>query len=263
MAEKYLGPCLWCGTHDYESNVSHIVPSAVGNAEHVLSPGEVCSGCNSYFGRDVEPILLDDPFVHIAALLRRVQNPRKPGAFRDELFDAAHPATTGVNWSLNLGVDFQPNAATFDVDLHISGRMVREYDLRRLAFLSRAVHKIGLEHLAYVFRDGSLPPELDPRSSRFDVTREWARYGQPYGKVRAVLRRPGTRSDASWHVEVWGHGDEVDLQIELFGDWYAVTLTADPANAESHLRSLTRGGANVWIIAESVLSVGVRPEATP
>lgn len=251
-AETFPGPCLWCGARGYVSNLSHIVPAAVGNTDHTLPPGEVCAQCNARFGRDIEPTLLDDPFVHIAAVVRRVGNARRPGPFRDELFDSTHPPANGVAWELNLDVKLGANIGYFDVDLRVRGQITREYDTRRLAFLSRALHKIGLEHVAYAHRGGTLPSELDPRTERFDPARRWAREGQPQRPVRPVMRRPGTSAGAEWTAEVWEHGQEVIVAIELFGDWYGVNLTADSAVAGASLSALAAPAGDIWLMSDSI-----------
>lgn len=65
------------------------------------------------------------------------------------------------------------------VELGIHGRVARDFDPRSLALLSRAVHKLAFENLAWSVRVKGLAgiPPLPSRT--FDPVREWARRGAP------------------------------------------------------------------------------------
>ena len=87
-----------------------------------------------------------------------------------------------------------------------------------------------------------MPPELDPITARIDAARRWGRFGGPNGIVRPVLRKPGNNPKAGWSVEVWGNRDEIDVQMERFGDSYGVSPAAPGSEVENHLVGLTKGG---------------------
>jgi hypothetical protein len=260
----FPGPCIWCGDRDIESDKSHIVPAAVGNDLQALPPGIVCRQCNGFFGTKIEPTLLADPFLHTVAVVLRLQNVRKSGAFRDEIFDAEHPAVDGVRWNVDVRGYFRDNALSFTVTQSMEGTMEVSYDRRRLALLSRAVHKIAFENLAYSWHTKQgLPAELDPWIARYDAVRAWVRRGEPHNRIRAVVRWPTPHVTRDWATEIWRHEAEVLSQLNLFGEWYAVSLTSSPADARAHLESLVAGGAGVWLFEDAISAVGDWSETRP
>lgn len=118
--------------------------------------------------------------------------------FRERTFDAAHPAVGGVNCHLDLKLDIKDQKIGINITQSVSGQLEKTYERRDLALLSRAVHKIAFESLAWqIFVRGlANPPDL--YSTRFDVIRKWAREGQPFPRVRPVLRRPHPSISTNW-----------------------------------------------------------------
>jgi hypothetical protein len=251
--------CLWCGrkSPDVVFDESHVLPECVGNQnQQVLPPGIVCKPCNSYFGSKVEPALLADPIFHVIVVFLQVVDPDDMKVFRERMFDAAHPAVGGVNRHLDLKIAIKDQKIGINVTHSLSGLLERRYERRDLALLSRALHKIAFESLAWqIFVPGlANPPDL--YSAHFDVVRKWTREGQPFQKVRPVLRRPHPAISNKWDVQTWSFGADLGLQVNLFADWYAVSLTSAPDEALKDLRKWVGAAADdMWVLGETLTAL--------
>jgi hypothetical protein len=235
---------------------SHVLPECVGNQQKVLPSGIVCKPCNQYFGAKVEPALLADPLFHAIAVFLQVVDPGDMNVFRERMFDAAHPAVGKVNRRLDLNANIKDQSIGIDVSNTVSGRLEKTYNLRDLALLSRAVHKIAFESFVWhMFVEGKENPP-DVFSDLFNPVRDWARYGQPHGSVRPVLRRPHPSFSPNWDVQTWRFSQDFGVQLNLFGDWYAVSLTSSTDSVVSDLnRWVEQKLDDMWLIAEKMTAL--------
>ena len=246
--------CIWCHREppEIDFNISHVLPECVGNEnQQTLPPGIVCSSCNSYFGNKVEPKLLDDPFFHVIAVVLSLVDPDDMNVFRDKVFDETHQPIESPQRFLNLSAHVAENEIGLDVVYEIRGKISRTYTRGQLMFLSRAVHKIAFESLAWeVYVKGiENPPDLF--SAEFKSVRLWTREGQPQTFARPVLRRMSQNISTEWETRFWKFENNIGTELRLFGDWYGVSLTSSHADTLNCLRNWV-GSQNegVWYIAE-------------
>jgi len=248
--------CVWCHKSEPEAsfNKSHVLPQCVGNQhQQVLPPGIVCADCNLYFGSKVEPVLLEDPIFHAIAVVLSVVDPSDMEPFREHIFDERHRPEGKINKHLVIKGHLDEQKLSVDLSYKISGTMVKEYNPRSLQFLSRAVHKIAFESLAWnMYVEGHESP-LDLLSPMFDPVRDWARWGQPTGSVRPVIRKPAVEIKHEWKHEVWKFGEHFGVELNLFGDWYSVSLTSVPQSTLADLVTWVDSSAQgVWYIGNKL-----------
>lgn len=245
--------CIWCQRQPPEIsfNLSHVLPESVGNNQQILPSGVVCKSCNSYFGSKVEPALLSDPLFHAQAVFLRLKDPSDMNEFRDRIFDKEHPPTEQLQRSLSLKAKVQESQISLEIKYEIQGILDKQYTTKELSILSRAIHKIAFESLAWtLFVKGTETP-IDLFSTQFDPIRSWAREGQPQRSVRPVLRRPAKTISPQWESRVWGNGTIITLELKLFGDWYAVNITSQNSDVLNDLLTLTGlETEDVWCITE-------------
>jgi hypothetical protein len=257
---KRLGKnCIWCGLPTVDSDVSHVLPECFGNRdEQVLPKGTVCRSCNNYFGSKIEPALVDDPVIHAICVAFRVVDPGDANIFRDRLFDQDHPAMAAPQRNVRLDLNVRSGAFELEVAYEVKGTIRKEYDRRNVARFSRAVHKLAFESfICLQMQPDSRAARLDPFVARFRPIRQWARYGQPARKVRPLVRMPATSIATTWQSQLWGFGEHLGLELRLFGDWLAVSLTSPHAEVEHHLTKWCSGNAmRAWLISEKFRPVG-------
>lgn len=230
--------CIWCRKDwsEVESDETHVLPSCLGNAkQQVLPKGISCKPCNNYFGSKVEPVLLKDPPLHIIAAFLGIIDPNDAERFRNAVFDREHQPVGKVNRELNIHTVLKGSKALLDVRYAISGQLEAEYSQRDLARLSQAIHKLAFEALAFsVYVDPGA--DLDLVAPSFDPVRRWAREQVPFGTVRPVARRIPEMLSPDWSTRLWSIGEDIGLELRLFGDWYAVSLTSPPDRVAIDLR---------------------------
>jgi hypothetical protein len=252
--------CIWClkRAPDVTFNTSHVLPEYVGNVgQQVLPAGIVCAGCNSYFGQKVEPVLLDDPLFHAIAVFLSLVDPEDMNVFRDKIFDSTHQPREPPERDLKLNVDLRQAEFTVDIACTIKGKLTKGYTKRALALLSRAVHKIAFESLAWsVFVEGP-EADLDLFSDQFEPVRLWACEGQPYGTVRPVFRKPNPTISRDYSIRCWKFDKAVGIELMLFADWYGVSLTSTADNVLSGLVGWVGPNADdkTWCITEGICAV--------
>ena len=252
--------CIWCRGEPPNTtfDVSHVLPECVGNENRqVLPKGVVCKQCNSYFGSKVEPALLGDPLFHVMAVFLRIADPEDMNEFRDRVFDAEHPPVKSVERNLRYDIEVSPMDLSLNIQYEIKGQLSKSYSRKELALLSRAVHKIAFETLAWtIFVDGK-NEDIDIFDHRFDTIRKWSREGDPQNSVRPVLRRQAFyRPEPKWGFRLWKRGDSLPIELNLFGDWYAVSLTSPPEKAGDDLKKWVgseRPEYPVWSVGEKLL----------
>ena len=55
--------CIFCKRESSDSkSVEHIIPESLGNKEHILGNGIVCTKCNQYFSLKIEKPVLEKPY---------------------------------------------------------------------------------------------------------------------------------------------------------------------------------------------------------
>lgn len=280
MATKQItNQCIWCRRKPPSATFkseSHVLPECVGNErQQVLPQGIVCDDCNNYFGTKVEPTLIDDPiFKTVVGILQ----------LRDENSEFVYEhSPSGVHRVVYIETKVSGNKVTVATQYKIKGQpskpyddrsippKSKDYDKRSLAFLSRAVHKIAFESLAHsLFVKNSVEivnmkfEEIDVFDSRFNAIRRWVRYGEPQGSVRAVLRLQKIGEVKSqeelfeWKMLLYGFQHWLRCELDLFGDWYIVSLTSPSNKVDNDLKSWvkrTKFDHPVWIVGDKLQAI--------
>ncbi len=248
--------CIWCLKEPSEvefTSESHVLPECVGNKwQQVLPPGIVCDTCNHYFGRKVEPALIDDPiFATVVGILQLRDTNRE--------FDY-EPSPTRVHRDVHIDTNVSGNKVTVSTQYQIQGQpsksyeersispKSKDYDKRSLALLSRALHKIAFESLAYflfvrtgVQNEKKKLKDIDIFDCRFNVIRDWVRWGNPQQSVRPILRLLDFNKEnvktAPWKIKLSGFNQWLRCQPNLYYYWYAINLTASSDKAEDDLKN--------------------------
>jgi hypothetical protein len=196
--------CIWCleepPSATFKSE-SHVLPECVGNEQQqVLPPGVVCDSCNQFFGRRVEPALIDDPIFGTRVGILQLRDKNKEFVYEH--------SPSGVHRKVHMDVKVSGNKITVSTTQYeIQGQpskpyenryippKTKDYDKRSLALFSRAVHKVAFESLAHSLFVGTGKEfeieglkNIDMFGQSFKVIRNWVRYGQPQHSVRTVLR---------------------------------------------------------------------------
>jgi HNH endonuclease len=254
--------CIWClkSAAETTSDVSHVLPNCVGNVnQHLLPRGIVCTRCNNYFGTKVEPKLLEDPQFHIIAVALGLVDPDDMQRFRERIFDAKHPSEYPVKHDIKLKIDVHGPTGTIQTDIEytVKGRIKRVYSLEDRRWLSRAVHKIAFESIAWsLYVQGHESP-VDLFSHRFNAIRKWVREGHPQHTVRPVVRLLPTTVTPKWGNAIWNFPNNgMAVELSLFGDWYTVSVSSSHENALSDMKSwagdrLQNNARDAWVIADS------------
>lgn len=276
MATKQIpNRCIWCRGEPPSATFgseSHVLPECVGNErQQVLPQGIVCDDCNNYFGTKVEPTLIDDPiFATVVGVLQ----------LRDKKSEFIYEhSPLGVHRIVHTEAEVSANRVTLITQYEITGqpgkpnetrtiKKSKDYDKRSLAFLSRAIHKIAFESLAHsLFVKDSWElvnialKDIDIFNSSFDAIRSWVRYGKPQGSVRPVLRLQ--RFDKvkrqeelfQWGGQLWYFQGWFCYELNLFGDWYGVSLTSPVDKVDNDLRSRVERGKfdhPVWMVGDKL-----------
>jgi len=250
--------CIWCHNESPEAtfDVSHVLPECVGNEnQQTLPHGIVCKKCNNYFGTKIEPALLEDPLFHIIAVALRLKDPQDMNEFRDQIFDSKHPPVGSVERNLHCDIEISPKNMKLNVRYCIKGGIVKTYQKRELALLSRALHKIAFENLAWAMINKRIQENIDILDPRFEPVRKWSRYGEPTNHIRPVVRMLTTDVKPQWEFRLWKFGGDIGAELNLFGDWYAVSLTSSHAKAQDDLKQWvgsSRSNYHIWCIGEDL-----------
>jgi hypothetical protein len=250
--------CIWCHNKSSEvtSDISHVLPECVGNEnQQTLPSGIVCKKCNGYFGTKVEPALLEDPLFHIIAVALRLKDPEDMNEFRSLIFDAKHPPVGSVKRNLHCDIKISPKNMKLNVRYCIEGSIVKTYQKRELALLSRAVHKIAFESLVWAIVNKRIQDNIDIFGPMFEPVRKWSRYGEPTNRIRPVVRLLTTDVKSQWEFRLWKFGGAVGVELNLFGDWYAVSLTSSPDKAQDDLKQwvgYSKSNLPIWCIGEDL-----------
>jgi len=242
--------CIWClkyasSTTSFNSE-SHVLPECIGNIkEQVLPKGVVCDKCNNSFSRKLEDRLIEEP---ILSTLVEILGLRDKGS----QFAYEH-SPSGVHRTAHITARVSANRITVTTQYEIEGQpgrpnevktitKLKNYAQRDLGFLSRAVHKIAFEAVAHSLLVGTGLKkrskeigDIDVFDPRFNVVRDWVRYGEPQDSVRPALRILKF-DEVKKQEELWQWGGRAGgfqgwtyYKLNLFNDWYVMSLTS-PAN---------------------------------
>lgn len=274
-AELVPHQCIWC-LEDSSSatfgSESHVLPECIGNIDkQVLPKGVVCDACNEHFGRRLEPRLIEEPILStLAAIL----------GFRDigSQFTYEH-SPSGVHRNVHIAAKVSANRITVTTEYEIEGQpnkpndrrsisRSKDYDQRALAFLSRAVHKIAFESAAHNLLVGSgikhrseQMRDIDVFDPGFNVIREWVRNGEPQHSVRPALRIQKfdeverLEQMSQWGGKMWGFQRWIGYELNLFNDWYIVSLTSRAEEVKGDLLNwLEKPKLNhpVWMVGDQL-----------
>jgi len=268
--------CIWCGEEPPSvtfRSESHVLPECVGNErQQVLPQGIVCDGCNNYFGTKVEPALIDDPiFATVVGVLQ----------LRDKKSEFVYEhSPSGVHRDVHIDAKVSGNTVTVTTQCKIRGQpskpyedrsippKSKDYDKRSLALLSRAIHKIAFETAVHaLFVGGGLKyakgefKDVDIFDHGFNVVRNWVREGRPQRTVRPVLRvqkfdQMKTPEELfQWAGRLLYFQRWFRCELNLFGDWYAVSLTSPVDKVDNDLRSWVERGKfdhPVWMVGDKL-----------
>jgi hypothetical protein len=140
-----------------------------------------------------------------------------------------------------------------------------------LAFLSRAVHKIAFESVAHSLFVGSglqykkkELEDIDIFDHSFSVIRDWVRYGKPQNSVRPALRiqkfnEVKTQKQLfNWGGETLYFQEGICYALNLFNDWYILSLTSSPDKVESDLKiwgKKIKPSNSVWMVGDKLQAI--------
>lgn len=264
MATKQIpNQCIWCrgeppiATFNSES---HVLPECVGNKrQQVLPLGIVCDRCNNYFGTKVEVTLINDPIFEARVGILQL---------RDKNCEYAYErSSSGIHRIAHMEAEISDNKVTLVTQYEIGGQPSKPYDIRKiektkyyhrrdLALLSRAVHKIAFESLAYIIFVKGRYEDIDVFAGSFDAIRRWSRYGEPQSSFRPVLRLQRFEVvKFQWQFLLWRFDNWLRGELDLFGDWYMVSLTSRSDEVEDDLRSWvgrSRFEHPVWMVGDKL-----------
>ena len=270
--------CIWCleepPSATFKSE-SHVLPECVGNEQQqVLPPGIVCDKCNNYFGTKLEPALIDEPIISTLVGVLELRDV-------DSDFTYQH-SPSGIHRAARMSAEVSANKITVTTQYEIKGQpdklnevrtisKSKDYDERALAFLSRAVHKVAFESVAYSLFVGTGSQtkkkemeDIDIFDRSFNVIRDWVRYGKPQNSVRPALRvhkfdevkRQGQLFE--WGGETWHFQQGICYALNLFNDWYILSLASSPDKVENDLKSWRkeiRVKNPVWMLGDKLQAI--------
>jgi hypothetical protein len=216
---------------------------------------------------------MEDPLVAAYAALRGDRLPPGATPILHTLFDdRKSPRSVNQQRKVHLGIAMHKMDVDISVEYEVNGVVEHAniqyvYTLRKLQFISRAIHKMMLESLAYeMYVHGHATP-IGLDYAGFDIVRQWVRYGQSGRHVRPVLCGPGEHGNLSpTKAPTWAYyvdtksPDNADIFVglDLFGVWYGVSLTSPPSSALEDLltwaawRRAPQGKQGHWYISDGL-----------
>jgi hypothetical protein len=123
--------------------------------------------------------------------------------------------------------------------------------------LSRAIHKIGFEAMAWDFyvRKKNIPIPIFDNS--FAPVRAWAREGHPTNSIRPLLRFMGNKPAPQLEYQMWiQHGHKIYCWLNLYGDWYGMNFTSNSNTIDKHLAEWSPPieSNDIWVISNEMMS---------
>jgi hypothetical protein len=261
MNRQTPNQCIWClmTTPQVQfTSESHVLPECVGNLnKQILPKGVVCDQCNNYFSHSVESALIDDPTFHVLAVVLKIRNPKKKSFFRCRIFDDTHKAIGGEHQEVHLNSTVSSKVLSMKINYRTEGEIRKSYALSDLALISRAIHKIAFESYVWKIVVEGMQCPIDIFHKNFKDVRLWARNGDPQNFVRPVLRLMEFNSvKGDWAFGIWGFHGSIIVELDIFGDWYAVDLTSDKDRNLGSLREwakIKRPDYPIWVLKEDLV----------
>jgi hypothetical protein len=270
--------CIWCleepPSATFKSE-SHVLPKCLGNIDkQVLPPGIVCDKCNNHFGTSLEREFIDEPIISTLAGILEHRD-------IDSKFTYKH-SPSGIHRTAHMSAEVSANRITLTTQYEIKGQpdkpkevrtinKTKDYNKRNLAFLSRAVHKIAFESMAHSLFVGTGSQtknkdfeNIDIFDRSFNVIREWARHGKPQNSVRPALciqkfdEVERQEQLFEWGGETWYFSEGICFALNLFNEWYILSLTSSPDKVESDLKiwgKKIKTTNPVWMVGDKLQAI--------
>jgi len=214
--------CLFCGSSGPFSTVEHVIPESLGNDDLMLE-GQVCDGCQRYFGKEVEHYVLNKSPIGLWRVLlgTRTKKGKRPKA------DLSQPsAQKGVLRCVSSHHDDVAFEALQDESLEltkISSDLAEQIERGErsqfrfvftpyaLYMLGRFLCKVGLELVCVA------DPE-EARTPRYDVARKYARFG-PWKPLWPILWYQAGSID---QLKVWKRDEQGwSVESQCYTYWLA------------------------------------------
>jgi len=222
----------------------------------------------------LEPVLIDEPILSTLAGILELRDV-------DSKFTYEH-SPSGIHRIAHMEAEVSTNRITLNTQYEIKGQpskpnetrtvnKSKDYNKRALALLSRAVHKIAFESMAHSLFVGTGSQykkkeleDIDIFDRSFNVIRDWVRYGKPQHSVRPALRihkfdEVKTQEELfQWGGELWYFQQGVCYALNLFNEWYILSITSSSDKVESDLKSwvkTTKFNNPVWMVGDKLQAI--------
>jgi len=186
----------------------------------------------------VDNALINFPPVRAMAALLEVMNTRRKKLFRDFFVPGVSLIPDEPSEVIDVSLDVAPARLVLDFRRPTVGRYETDYHPADLRVLSRAVHKLAFESIAwYAYVIGNAEP-VDLFASTFDRMRQWVRRGEPQQKPARpwLWQFPSQDCRQSWYVEPLHFIKSRGLvQMRVLGIWLLVDVTSENHSALSSL----------------------------
>lgn len=176
--------CIFCKEESSSSKtVEHIVPESLGNKDHTLPAGIVCSRCNNYFGLKVEKPLLDSDYFRQARFrnvifnkdgrIPTIQGMLLPGIIPIEILREQDGQSIFPTRERDIPRFIQSLQSNRKGELIVPATIGPDHNL-----MSRFLAKVALEVLT--FKTFKIEGALDEITDKPELNelREYARYGR-------------------------------------------------------------------------------------
>lgn len=245
------------------------MPASAGNREEVLPPGVVCDTCNRNW-RKIEVELREFSLFKIGAWAVHSENVYTGKPLCPVLTDDAGtviPTPGYGRGNIRLGIRVKPLTLRVEVTTQVTGTFTTHYTERRLRFLSRAIHKVAFEGLAWgmYVRHNQPTPIVDPFSPYFDQIRRWAQSGAPQGENRPFLMPVTLGATVNLNQVTFGptiHASRSGMIVQYRDgfSWYAVSLIDTAAEGVAELLRWARnqGHSQVLMIGDRFAVVNLK-----
>ncbi len=161
------------------------------------------------------------------AALLEVMHPDKRTLFRDSI-PGVGPIPEAPSEIIEVSIGCGPTSLVLDLRRPIVGRYELTYNIRRLRLLSRAVHKLLFESVAWHVYVKGHAESVDLFDPVFDHVRRWVRRGEPQGAARPWLwQQTSGKLPQSWRVyPLYQVGRRGFTIVRLLGNSFLADLTS-------------------------------------
>ncbi len=174
--------CLYCQAEESFTTVEHVIPESLGN-DDLLLKGDVCDGCQAYFGKEVERYVLEKTPIAVWRTILGIptKNGKLPSvrvsqrSVQKGTFPERHQLHDNVGYTVHPDGTTSVDIDDFDIVQGIADETRRQFNLaltpKLLFMFGRFLGKVGLGVLAT--SDG-----VRARDTRFDCIRRYSRFGE-------------------------------------------------------------------------------------